>query len=86
MTTNNDKIIVTFLDTFGDELNYSRVKTYEFDADISFKSALTRAKKEYFNRLPRHKLLWGNMSNTSTNCAVRFSGCCIVATIEYVEG
>jgi len=78
--------VVTFTDTFGSELNYSWVKKYTFDADkMTAKRALTLAKKDCFLRLPRHRMLWGDLSNLSHDAAVKFDGCNIAATIELRE-
>jgi hypothetical protein len=78
--------VVTFTDTFGGELNYCWIKKFTFGADsMTAKHALTLAKQEFFNVLPRHRLMWGELSNLSHNCAVKFDHCCIAATIELVE-
>lgn len=74
-------IKVTFTDTYGGELNYCWAKVYEFEG-VSAKRALTKAKQDYFRILPRHRILWGTLDNLSHDCAVKFDGCNIAATIE----
>jgi hypothetical protein len=82
-----DQIKVTFTDTFGGELNYRWAKSYTFPDHIGFKSALTKAKNQFFSnhRVPRHQTLWGDKDITCNHWAVKFANMRIAATIEIIN-